>query len=403
MRVVSLYILVVIIDFLIIVKAQETQQVLTIQLNAAINAREAFIPIFEKFEAETSIKIVPSRYLYDRELNSSTLTLPDISYIHDSKRLHEFISLNKIEPITELFKNNQLNEQFSSQVIDWISYHGDIYGIPYSQTTWGIYYKKEFVKKFGKIPQTWDEFLTYCLRIKKSGYALFPASKKQTWHATGWFQYFLIRMYEHDFYLQLTQGKISYHSPKIKKVLLLWQEAIKKGLYSYQFDEYKWSEYVPLLLRDYISFVFISNNFGDKIYASKSFDDIEFMPFPKINDIPNQEASPISLFFLNKKSTQKEAGKQFLTFIARPENQRFIAEKIFVVPPNIKALTPTHKISKSAHHMLRSAHNLSPFFDRVVPVEFDKPAARALTDFVYDADIEKLILTLEELRLTHYK
>jgi ABC-type glycerol-3-phosphate transport system substrate-binding protein len=383
-------------------QAHSKQPVVTIQLNAAINAREAFIPIFEKFEAETNIKVVPKRYIYDKNFKNNTTNLPDISYVHDSERLKKLVLLNKIEPITDIFIKEKLVGHFSPKIVDWLSYKDDVYAIPYSQTTWGFFYKKEITKKFGVIPKTWPEFLNYCLRIKKSGLSLFPISKKQTWQSAGWFQYFVIRMYDEDFYQQLTKGEVSYHSPKIQKLLILWQDAIKKGLYSYDFYEYSWKEYVPLLMRNYFSFIFISNNFGDKVYKNKAFDNIEFMPFPKINNVPIQETSPISALFISKESKNKIAAKKFLSFIAKPENQFYIANKIFVVSPNKKSSEPAHKITKMAYDVLKNADNLSPFFDRAVPESFDKPSAQALTDFVFDGDIEKLTETLEALRLAHY-
>ena len=383
--------------------AQQTQPTIYIQLNAGANSREAFLPLFKKFEKETGIKVIAIRFILDEQLRKEKIKeIPDISYTQNSERLKNLVKLNKVEKITDLWQSNKLDQQFHPEVKKWLSYQNDVYAVPYSQLTWGIFYNKKLIKTFGKPPQQWSSFIDYCVKVKQAGYDLFPISKKQKWLTVGWFEYFIIRMHGFDFYNQLIQGKVSYLSNEIKESLTLWQEMINKGLFTEQYTGFGVDDLTPLFLRGYINFIFMSNNLGYHIFDKSFLNNIEFMPFPKINDIPKVETAPVSVLFISKTSSNKQAAKKFLAFVTQKQHQKMISNRLFMAPPNIHIKSSSYKFTQSAIDNISAAQAITPFYDRAIPLLFEEGSTDAFSNFAFDGDIEKLTKTLEELRLKYY-
>lgn len=382
--------------------ARSPQDTITLQVHASAHTRDAFLPVIIKFEQETNIKVVLTSYVKDSEIGTSKKQLIDIIYGHDSTRLQDLALRGEASPLNELWREKNLYNQFPAEVISWLSLGNDVYGVPYTRSTWGFFYKSSIVDKFGPVPQTWDKFVDYCVRLKESGYEVFPVSIDQPWLAAGWFEYFVLRMNGLSFYKQLVKGRISYRDRRVQNVFTQWKKVIQLGLFSEKFVEYSWQEYTPAFIRGHFVFAFMASNFIHGVQDIDKLNEINYMVFPKINDIPRYETSPSSIFYLNEKSVNKSKANKFLAFIARPDIQSFIADRLFTLPVNNNSKAPKNILPNKAHALLTSAKGVSAFYDRAIPAKIDKPSTIALSQFNLDGDVIKVTNTLEALRLKYY-
>ncbi|MGJ8691123.1 MAG: ABC transporter substrate-binding protein [Thalassotalea sp.] len=382
---------------------------ITVQLNKDPAVREIFLPLFKAFESETGIKVIPLRYIHDEEFkqyvtksHDGSLPLPDVLNGLNSERLLSIVRQGMVHPVTHLWAEHNWADVFPSTIRSWLTYKNNIYALPYTQYSWGIFFNKSLVKKFGPVPQHWPQFIHYCETIKKSGMEVFPASYKQPWIASAWFEYITLRTYGFSFFQEVMAGNVSYHDPRIQAVLLIWKSMIDKGLFSTKYKSYLWEGYLPQFLRNNFAFIFMGTSLARRIYDPVMLQNTEFMAFPKIADIPFDETSPVSLFFISSKSHKIKSAEQFLTFFARPTVQTQIAAHLYSMPMVKNAEVPNNNIIQSGAAILAKAHHLSPFFDRDIKDDFAHQVLPALAEFLFSGNIEALTRTLENNRLKFY-
>ncbi len=378
----------------------------TVALYSSPTIRLAFLPLFKQFEEQTNIRVKTVRYTDQHEFHNSMdkwlvkgIDTPDILHGQSAERLYALAKKGLLHPQTQLWHRQGWFEKFRTELIDWVSYEGEVYGLPYGYYTWGLFYKKSLVEKFGPVPTTWDDFLYYCQQLKEAGISPFPASKKQPFIAAAWFEYLVLRSYGLSFFEEISAGKVSFHHPKVQSVLSQWQQMIELGFFDTQYEQYDWEEYIPRFLRDQIGFVFMSTNVGSRIYDKKFIEAVDFMPFPKINDIPRYESGPANSFFIAQNSQNKKAAEQFLDFFSLPEIQSQLGKYLYLSPAHNEAQSIGGKYTSAGHNTLLSAEGISPFFDRAAKPEFEKPAVKAFAEFLATGNTKMLTKQLEAIRV----
>ena len=386
-----------------LIHANNNPNELIIQLNAGSSSNAAFTPVFKKFEQETGIKVIAKHFVLHNQISDSVKQhYFDISFGQNSQRIKDLIKAGYVEPITELWNKHNFHQVFLPPITKWLSEDNEIYGVPYSYYAWGFFIKKSVIDRYGEVPNEFKAFVRYCEKLKRAGYDIFPISQQLKWLNTAWFEYLLLRTQDLDFYHAVVNGEVPYTDQRIKDIFVLWHSMYAKGLFSPAYQSYNWQHTVPYILRDKLAFMFMSNNLIRRVFIKNHRDQLDFIPFPKVYDIPQLESSPTSLLFINKFSNNKEHAKRFLVFTARPEIQSIIAEKFSSVPANINADASYSKFAQLALSNLNKAKGFSPFYDRAVPKAFDKPSSEIFTTFLLDGDIEKAIQALEALRLKVY-
>lgn len=382
---------------------------ITIQLNNAIEVRNVFLPLFKQFELVSGIKVIPLRYIDDAEFSmyvdknlDGTVPTPDVLNGLTSQPLFTSVQQGFVHPLTKLWQKNAWLDVFPKEVIPWISYHNEIYALPYTRYSWGLFFQQSLIEQFGEVPEQWAEFIVYCEKVKNAGFDVFPISKQQPWIASAWFEYITLRLHGSEFYQQVLDGNISYLDERMLQTFNQWKIMIDKGFFSDKYLNYKWEEQVPHFLRHNIAFMFMSTTLVRKVYDPAVLKNTHYMAFPKIADIPLAESAPTSLFFISKESKNIASAEKFLEFFAQPHVQTQIAQGLYSAPVNAQAITPDHNLIQKGINILNNAQSYSPFFDRAIPEQFKEPALSVLVDFLLTGDIENTVSSLEKSRITHY-
>ena len=86
---------------------------------------------------------------------------------------------------------------------------GRQWGVPYTYYQWGVYYRKDIFEKLGiAVPQTFDEFVAACAKLKENGVTPITIGSKYLWTTAGVFDYLDLRVNGYEFHMDLTNGKI---------------------------------------------------------------------------------------------------------------------------------------------------------------------------------------------------
>jgi len=382
---------------------------INIVLNVLPSVRPAFLPIFKQFEEETGIRVIPQKFVEDFDFKENMhqwlvegKDTPDVLYGHNDMRLQKMAQLGAVHPITHLWHKNNWHSKFRKEQIQGSSYAGEQFALPYSMYTWGLFYKTKITKKLGPVPKTWEAFKTYCQKLKRMGISPFPASKKQPYIAAAWFEYLVLRIHGLDFFNQVMQGEISFVNNKVQQIFIEWQDLISKGFFDTSFYHMRWEQYLPYFLRDEIGFVLMGTPLASRIFDQDIKEEVEFMPFPKIKNIPRYETAPSNVFFIAANSKKIADSEQFIEFLSQVEIQNVLSNFLHSSPARLGAKTANDKYALKGFDSINSAQGLSPFFDRGAEPDFERKAVVSFAKFLKTGDIEQLTQELESARLSVY-
>jgi len=303
-----------------------------------------------------------------------------------------------VHAIDDIWAEQDFEKQFRRELIDGLTFNGNRFAVPYSVYTWGIFYRKSVLKPFGPVPTTWDEFIAYCHKLKKAGIAPFPASMKQPYIASAWFEYLMLRVHGLALFEELMSGSLSFRDERVQLVLTRWQEMLENDLFTTDYYDLRWEEYLPYFFRGKMAFVLMGSPLASRIYGDGLKIDVEFMAFPKISNIPRYETAPSDVFFIAQNSEKKKQAEQFIRFISQARAQQYLSDFLHVSPANLTSTNIKGKYSSQSSKILASAKGLSPFFDRGTSPMFEKKATVSFAMFLKHQNTEQLTNELEAAR-----
>jgi raffinose/stachyose/melibiose transport system substrate-binding protein len=150
--------------------------------------------IIKAFEAANpDIKILlnaqePDAYKTNIRVSLGGAQPPDIFFVWSGeKMLHNFVRGGNVADLTaDLDANAKAwRSRLVASSLDSYTYDGKTYGIPYLlQSTFFLYNKEMFAKNGWKAPQTWNELLALCDKIKAKGLTPLSLGNLQKWPAS---------------------------------------------------------------------------------------------------------------------------------------------------------------------------------------------------------------------------
>lgn len=322
---------------------------------------------------------------------------PDVFYWQASQRLFALVKQGKIEPITHLWRENNLDRDFG-HARSAVEYQGDQYGIPFSYYSWGIYYRKSLLKTYGGPPKNWEDFVQICTLMKQKGITPIAIGTENAWPAAAWFDYLNLRINGLPFHQQLLAGEVSFLDERVRAVFTEWEKLVRSGFFTQNSAQYDWSEVLPLLYRNKSAFMligaFVSSKISEEIKA-----DFDFMSFPALSQTQRYEEAPMDIFMMSAQSSHKTMAEAFLKYISRPDVQSRHNGLLGYLPPNRSSEVGEDLFIQKGFEMLRSAAGVAQYFDRDTLPEFEKPAVRILARFLETGDVDTALQQLESVRV----
>ncbi len=365
--------------------------------------RRAFSIVFQDFFNETGIKIrtIPrTDAAYKRDLSVWLLEgkqTPDVLYWQASQRLFFYAKKGVLHPITQLWNENNFDQYFS-HVKSGVTYNDEVYAVPTSYYHWGIFYKKSLIERFGGVQHTWESFIDQCKQLKDAGVTPIGIGTKEGWPAAAWFDYIDLRTNGLEFHQQLLAGSISFHDQRVQNILVEWKRLIDQGFFNENSKKYTWHALLPEFYRNRIAF-FLIGNFATSKWPQLIVEDIGFMPFPKMKDIPLYEDAPMDVFMIPKNTKKLKEAEMFLKFMARADVQSQLNKELGFLPPNKDGVVGEDPFIQAGAKLLQKAKGVSQFFDRDTIPEFDKKAVPILAEFLNSGDLENASNRLEKARI----
>jgi multiple sugar transport system substrate-binding protein/raffinose/stachyose/melibiose transport system substrate-binding protein len=328
-------------------------------------------------------------------------TPPDVMTWFAGNRARFFIDKGQIMDISDLWESEGWNESYPKGFQAMSSVDGKQYFLPTSWYWWAVYYRKSIFEEQGlEPPETWEEFLDVCEKLKAAGYTPIAIGTKYRWTAAAWFDYLNMRINGPEFHINLMLGKEKYDDPRVAEVFDYWRVLLDNGYFLEDAAAYSWSEALEPMIRGdaamYLMGDFIRDSLPDDIE-----EDVDFFRFPIINpDVPIGEDAPTDGFFIAANATNVEAAKLFLGYLGSVEVQTYYADKLGRLPTNSgvdrSIFTPTQQ---KGLELIDGADFVAQFYDRDTTPEMADEGMNAFMAFWDDPDsIADLLTELEKAR-----
>lgn len=366
--------------------------------------RSPFEATFTRFTQETGIA-VRSINLPNAEYKSALpiwllegKNPPDVVFWNASQRLFHYAEKGAVTPITDLWNDEQLDQNFS-HVKSAVTWKNEVYGLPVSYYHWGIYYRKSLLEQYGGVPTSWNAFLAQCEKLKTAGITPIGLGAMNHWPAAAWFDYLNLRINGLPFHQQLLTGKISFHDRRVQKVLVEWKKLIEPNFFNTNSATLDWQEVLPFFYRKQMAFMLIGN-FVSTAFPPEMVADIGFMPFPSLSkQVASFEEAPLDVLIIPKQAKNQTDAQTLLKFMARADVQSQLNESLGFLPPNKSGTVGQDAFIQAGANLLRNAKGVAQYFDRDTLPAFEAKAVPRLAAFVRHGNIQELTDQLEQARI----
>lgn len=147
---------------------------------------------------------------------------PDTFQVHAGHELIDtWVVSGFMEPVTFILKDAGFMDKYPADVIDIISYNGEVYSIPVnihrSNVMW--YSPKLFAQFNLTPPKTIEDFFKVAEVFKANGIPALALGDNEIWAATHLLESVILANVGPDKYRDLWQGKVKWNDPQVRKGL----------------------------------------------------------------------------------------------------------------------------------------------------------------------------------------
>ncbi|PTM59150.1 ABC transporter substrate-binding protein [Desmospora activa] len=324
---------------------------------------------------------------------------PDTFQVHGGSELNDsWVAADKMEPLTELYQQEEWNDKFPQELIDLVSHEGEIYSVPVNIHRGNVlWYSPSIFKENGlEPPRTFAEFFEVADQLKKKGIVPLALGDKESWAATHLLETVLLGKLGPDDYNKLWTGEIPFDDPKVIDAL----ETFKKMLQYTNKDHAarNWQDAAQMVASGDAAM----NVMGDwakgyftadlKLEPKKDFDWIE---------TPESEGSFMVItdtFGLPKGSKNPEGTKKFLQVLGSVEGQDTFNPLKGSIPARLDADREKYDVygQETMDDFKESALTPSLAHGSAAPEGFVTETNQAVNSFVTQGKVDATVQLLQQ-------
>lgn len=364
------------------------------------------VAVFQERNPDIKVTVNTTAHEQFKTLLPSWLTskqAPDVVSWFAGYRMQAFAEKGLLEPIDNVFPGGSFEKEFPAAFKTPCSYMGKVYFMPQSWYWWAVYYNKDVFKKLNlSVPTNQQEFYAVCDKLKAAGIAPIAIGAKDTWTAGGWFDYLDSAVNGGEFHQKLTNGKVAYTDPAVKKTFGYIADMAKRGYFMPNASSYSWQEAANVLFRGEAG-MYLMGQFIKDVAPADVKDKIDFFRFPSFEGHKDYAVdTPLDGFMVPKNAKNKENAKKFLSFLATAEAQEMFCKPLGRLAANKKVPVPNEE-AKRGLDMVLGAKTAMLFYDRDAPEEMAAKGMNAIVDILSNpGNIDAILTALDKERLRIY-
>lgn len=254
----------------------------------------------------------------------TTGDIPDL-YIHFGNA-----NLNNFNPLDNFvdWTDAEWVSDIQDSVLPQATYNGAVIGLPFWEASnSGCFYNKKIFEELGlEQPTTQAEFDAVCDTLLENDIQPIYLAAADGWPILYQFAFDPVVAEHPEYVEQLNAGEMNYADiPEITAMCEWFQSAAEKGYFGETYASDKWDYTSEVLGTGEAAMMFCWDTWFDTDYDSESYDyvgsDFGIMPvFMGTRDQGTYEGGNVNLMMANKNGENVEAAKDFINFMAQPEN-----------------------------------------------------------------------------------
>jgi len=343
-----------------------------VAINAAFKAATGLDPTMNTVDHNT---------FQDQINNYLGATPDDVFFWFSGFRMRFFADKGLATPIDDLWAKVSANYTagFANSVV---GNDKKVYGIPVDYYPWCIFYNKsDFAAKGYTVPNTWNDLLTLCDKMKTDGLTPFAFGDKDGWPAMGTFDILNLRLNGYDFHVGLMTGKEKWTDPKVTTVFQTWAKIIP--YYTTGFAGLTWQQACDTLVRKtagmYFLGLFMTGEVDTVDTTGAAKKDIDFFPWPFFGNSFDAEKAldaPIDIVMISAKSPGLPAdldnAKAYCEFWSKGSTQMMMyqANNGFIPTASDADTTKLDVLTQKAVQIVSGAQRITQFLDRDTRPDF---------------------------------
>lgn len=254
----------------------------------------------------------------------TTGDIPDI-YIHfGNSNLRNFNPEENFVDWSDAEWASDIQESIKSQTI----FNGKIIGLPFWEASnSGCFYNKKIFDEYKiDIPKTQDEFNAVCEKLIENGVQPIYLAAADGWPVLYQFALDPVMVKHPEYVEKLNAGEITYMDiPEFRSMCEWFEMAGKKGYFGKNFASDTWDYTSEVLGTGEAAMMFVWDTWFNTDYDNENYeykcDDFAIMPiFMGTCDEGTYEGGNVNLTMANKNGEKVELAKDFINFMADPEN-----------------------------------------------------------------------------------
>lgn len=324
----------------------------------------------------------------------------DIIHWFAGERLFHFARQGYLHPLNKVWQQASLESSFPSTINELVKTDGNIYGLPFTYYSWGMFYNNKVLNRLGiEAPTDWQSLLAMCKLANNQGITPIMLASKSQWIPGVWFDYLNLRINGLVFHRAVMSGKISFLDKRVKRIFTYWRELIEADCYNEKHQTLTLRGIFPPIYRQLavstLMVSFIEHDFPKSVY-----EDISYHAFPVIDTrLSLYEDVPVDVFSILSRSKNKLAAEKLIMFLSRPDIQQKINNFTGQAAPHLKAPHSTEIQAQQKNRVFYDAHGLAQFFDRDMKQNMVQESLRIINEFLVVPDVDNTLTKLEQLRL----
>jgi len=335
---------------------------------------------------------------------------PDVLTWFAGNRMRSFSGKGLAADLTSVWKSAGWEKTFLKGFRGLSQDNGKYVFVPTNYYWWAVYYRKDLFQKAGiaKEPQTWDELLAVCDKLNAAGIAPFVNAAKETWPQGGWFDFLNMRTNGPEFHKDLTDGKIPYTDPRVKKTFQNWKTLIDRKCFAPNAASYTWQDAANQMIQGKGAMYLMGDFLRDQ-YPDKGEANLDFFRFPIIDPkLPIGEEAPTDGYFVPAKAKNIENAKLFLEFVSSKEVSEMGARDLGRLPVrndvNVADIFKNRPYIAKGMKILDEADLVMQFYDRDTDPEMARIGLDGFVKFLSNPNqIDAVLAELEQARARIFK
>lgn len=196
-----------------------------------------------------------------------------------------------------------------------------IWGVPFKSYVVSLYYNKEIFEAQGLTPpQSWDDLMSVCEKLKTAGIRPFQAGEKDVFRLGHFHNNIVIKSLGADAAKKLADRSLAYDSPEMLKTYQLISDMVEKGYLGDDILNTDYNTEKSTFAAGECAMRWDGSWYGSEIFGTDIYDKTGVVPFPYIDEKYKDDAQggASDMWFvskLNKSEEEIQASVEFVKFM----------------------------------------------------------------------------------------